>query len=65
MARPGPDPALVAAVIKAYTDTDATVSEIAEIAGVTPRTINRWLETENIPPRAHITKRAERQDNTK
>lgn len=65
MARPAPDPALVAAVIKAYTTTTATLAEIAEIAEVSPRTVLRWLAAENVPNRVNPSTRTERQDTEK
>lgn len=63
MARPGPDPALVAAVIKAYTTTTATLAEIAEIAEVSPRTVLRWLAAENVPNRVNPSTRSDPKEN--
>lgn len=58
MARPGPDPELVDKVVEIYIETDMSVQEIADTAGVTKRTIQRWLSERDVPTRpAPTTKR--------
>lgn len=62
MARPGPDPALVDKVVEIYTDTDMSVQEIATAAGVTKRTIQRWLSERNVPTRETPTTKRPTED---
>lgn len=64
MARPGPDPELVDKVVEIYTDTDMSVQEIATLAGVTKRTIQRWLSERKVPTRETPTTKRPAEDTT-